>query len=205
MSYALDHLAIACTDLDAAREWLEFALGAPMQPRGVHAAMGTHNHLISLGPDFYLELIAVDPDAPKPAHARWFDLDNFEGMAKPASWIVRCPDMGAALDHCPQGTGLSMVLDRGAYHWAITVPADGKLPYDGLFPAMIEWASAPPAPALPDHQLRLKSIFLSHPRAEALKAALAPFGDLGVPIHVARGANPSLGFEIDTPRGRRAF
>ncbi|MFT6451614.1 MAG: catechol 2,3-dioxygenase-like lactoylglutathione lyase family enzyme [Halocynthiibacter sp.] len=205
MSFTLDHIAIACTDLAPAREWLEHVLGAPMQPRGEHSAMGTHNHLISLGPDLYLELIAVDPEAVAPDQPRWFDLDNFAGMARLSNWIARVDDLDAALEMAPRGAGAPMALSRGDYRWRMAVPADGKLPFDGGFPALIEWQSALPAPDLPDHGLRLETLYISHPRAEALQAALQKMGDPGIDIHIARGANPALGCEISTPSGMRVF
>ena len=54
----LDHVVIAVTDLDrAAAEWT--AQGFTLSPRGVHSAhMGTINHTIMLGPD-YFELLGV--------------------------------------------------------------------------------------------------------------------------------------------------
>ena len=36
---------------------------SPLESGGRHPHMGTHNRLLSLGPDLYLEVIAVDPDA----------------------------------------------------------------------------------------------------------------------------------------------
>ncbi len=45
-------------------------LGIAPGPGGVHPFMGTHNRLLRLGPRLYLELIAIDPDAPAPAQPR---------------------------------------------------------------------------------------------------------------------------------------
>lgn len=61
---AVDHLVVAAAGLDAGTAWLEAHLGVPLAPGGRHAAMGTHNRLLRLGPRLYLELIAIDPDAP---------------------------------------------------------------------------------------------------------------------------------------------
>lgn len=205
MNFTLDHLAIACTDLAPAREWLEHVLGFEMQPCGRHGTMATHNHLISLGPDMYLELIAIDPEAVAPNQPRWFDLDNFAGMARLSNWIARVDDFDGALQVAPRGAGEAMNLCRGDYNWRMAVPADGKLPFDGGFPALIEWQSAPPAPDLPDHGLRLEALYITHPRADALREALQKMGDPGIELHIARGADPALGCEISTPSGLRVF
>ena len=77
----LDHLAVAGESLKAASDLAAQVLGVPLQPGGAHAVFGTHNHLLGLGDALYLEAIAVDPDAPAPAYARWFDLDRFNGPA----------------------------------------------------------------------------------------------------------------------------
>jgi hypothetical protein len=37
--------------------------------------MGTHNRLLKLGAGRFLEVIAIDPEAPAPGRRRWFDLD----------------------------------------------------------------------------------------------------------------------------------
>ena len=72
----LDHLAIACRDLWAGCDWAQAALGVPFGPGGRHARFGTHNRLLGLGPDLYLEVIAPDPDAAPFEGPRWFGLDT---------------------------------------------------------------------------------------------------------------------------------
>jgi hypothetical protein len=42
--------------------WVEDRLGVSLEAGGRHSAFATHNRLLSLGPDCYLEVIAVDPD-----------------------------------------------------------------------------------------------------------------------------------------------
>ena len=43
---------------------------------------GTHNRVMAISsegiPDCYLEVIAIDPEAPEPGRPRWFGLDNPE-------------------------------------------------------------------------------------------------------------------------------
>ena len=101
MEIELDHLVIAARDLAEGAAWLESRLGVPMSGGGKHAAMGTHNRLLSLGPRCYIEVIAIDPEAPAPGRARWFDLDSpamRERLAAgPAlvTWAVRSDDIEA--------------------------------------------------------------------------------------------------------------
>lgn len=195
----LDHVAVACMALPEGVALTESALGVPLAPGGEHAAMGTHNRLLSLGDAEYLEVIAINPAAPHPGRPRWFDLDRFTGPPQLASWVCACDDMAAALAACPAGSGEPMDLARGDLRWQMAVPQDGRLPFDGVFPALIRWPGAHPAPRLPDHGLRLTALRLSHPQAGALRAALAAV--IGDPrIGVTEGP-PGLSATLTTPHG----
>lgn len=169
----LDHLAVSAGSLAEGVAWVEAALGVPMAAGGVHPLMGTHNRLLSLG-DLYLEVIAVDPDAPAPAWPRWFDLDRFAGPPRLTNWVARCDDLEAELSVSPAGAGKPVALARGAYRWQMAVPDDGRLPFDGGFPALIEWqGAAHPSQALPDQGIRLVSLEIWHPLATELQHALS--------------------------------
>ncbi|WP_103258134.1 VOC family protein [Tabrizicola aquatica] len=193
----LDHLAISAERLADGVAVIERLLGVPMAGGGQHPAMGTHNRLLSLG-DLYLEVIAVDPDATPPGRPRWFDLDRFSGPPRLTTWIVATDDIDTALTAGPPGWGAPMQLARGDYRWQMAVPGDGRLPFDGTCPALIRWQGAlHPAPALPDHGLRLHRLTVSHPQAPALQAALA----LDDPRVTFTPGPPDLRAVIDTPKG----
>lgn len=193
----LDHLAVSARSLDEGVAAIEAALGVTMAGGGQHPAMGTHNRLLSLG-DLYLEVIAVDPAAPAPGRPRWFDLDRFTGPPRLTTWIAATEDMEAALAAGPPGWGAPMALARGDYRWQMAVPEDGRLPFDGTCPALIQWhGSLHPAAALPDRGLRLNRLTVTHPEAAALRARLR----LEDPrLHFAAGP-PGLAAVIDTPGG----
>ncbi len=168
----LDHLAVAAESLDGGVAMVETALGVPMAKGGAHPHMGTHNRLLSLG-DLYLEVIATDPAATAPGHPRWFDLDRFSGPPRLTNWIAQCDDLDAELAISPQDAGSAVALSRGEYRWQMAVPDNGLLPFDGAFPALIQWqGAAHPAQALPDHGVRLSLLEISHPQATALRTAL---------------------------------
>lgn len=173
MADRFDHLVVTASTLEAAADHVAEALGHAPVAGGRHAAMGTHNRLLSLGPQDYVEALAIDPAAPAPGHARWFGLDQRSGPPRLAAWALRVADLDAALTEAPEGMGAPMALERGPYRWRITVPEDGRQPFDGLFPALIEWHGETPAPALPDLGARLVTLTLTHPRAGALGWALS--------------------------------
>lgn len=178
-----DHIALACENLDTGAVELEKLLGFPLSPRGQHPHFGTHNRLISLGGAEYLELIAIDPDAPDPGRPRWFDLDRFSGAMRLTNWILALPDVG---EDRFAGFGAVLPLARGDYRWRMRVPDNGVLPNDGLAPALISWDSAHPALQLPDHGLRLKHLTVSHPNADGLRGQLDGLADPR--IELAAGA-----------------
>ena len=197
----LDHIAISAERLAPAVPVVEAELGQSLLPGGEHAAMGTHNRLLSLGPDEYFELIAIDPDAPGPDQPRWFDLDNFSGPPRATTWICRCPDIEAAVAAAPEGIGVPWSLERNDLRWKMAVPKDGKLPFDCLFPALIEWTGPiHPAPRLHDSGVRLSALRLISPQAGALRDALAKMID-DPRVQVLPGDTPRVEAILSTAKG----
>jgi hypothetical protein len=198
MSAVFDHLAVSAETLAAGGAHVEALLGVALEPGGAHPAFGTHNRLLSLGPRAYLEVIAVDPDAPPPDRPRWFDLDRFSGPPRLTNWIVRVDDLAAA-QAAGAAPGAILDLERGRYRWRMAVPEDGVLPHDNLHPAVIEWRGPHPAEALPDRGCRLARLILRHPEPERL-AGLPGADDGRVRIEAGPAGLSAL---IDTPRGAR--
>lgn len=197
---ALDHIVINTQHLAAGTAQLEAALGVALQPGGQHAAMGTHNTLLSLGPDDYLEVIAIDPEGTAPDQPRWYDLDRFRGAPRLCHWAVRVPDLDAALSAAPPGLGTPWALRRGDLAWRMAVPADGTLPFAGLMPALLSWDSPHPAPKLVDRDVRLERLSLHSPDAAALRSAISRLLD-DPRITVLDAAEPALVAHLTTPSG----
>ncbi|MBT0956023.1 VOC family protein [Alphaproteobacteria bacterium KMM 3653] len=192
-----DHLAVAGESLEEAAAYVEEALGLPLSAGGEHGHFGTHNRLMSLGPEEYLEAIAIDPAAGALPYARWFDLDRFTGPARLSNWICRVDDI-AAIE--PEA-GAPVPLSRGAYHWTMAVPQDGVLPYDNCHPALMQWQGPHPAPKLPDVGARLERLVVSHPEAQMLAKSL-PLYERRVVFEAGPAA---LRAEIRTPHGLRVL
>ena len=201
---AFDHIALSSRDLAEGVAAVEAALGLRLSGGGEHPLMATHNRLLGLG-DLYLEVIAPNPAAPRPTWPRWFDLDDFSGQTRLTNWVAGSKNLKADLALCPNGTGVPMSLQRGDYRWQMAVPADGKLPFDGAFPALIEWQGTQhPTQALPDSGARLTRLEIAHPRAEALQSALCPlFHDPRVVI--VQGPAKAMHASFTTPHGVRVL
>ena len=196
----LDHLVIAAETLEDGVAHVEATLGVPMAGGGKHEHMGTHNRLLALG-EAYLEVIAIDPDAPAPGRARMFALDEFRGPPRLTNWVVRTPDLRGALALAPAGAGQVMALSRGDFRWTMSVPEDGHLPFAGGFPGLIQWeGDLHPTDRLPEAQCRLEVFQVVHPEAETLREALDQFeGGLGA--CVAQATLPGFRAAISTPAG----
>ncbi|WCR09494.1 VOC family protein [Paracoccus stylophorae] len=183
-----DHLAIAARTLAEGAAWLQDRLGVALQPGGKHPSMGTHNMLVSLGPREYLELIAIDPDAPAPGRPRWFGLDDFDGPPRIAGWVIRQTPLTA-----PPGTRIAQA-SRGDLRWRITVPDAGQMAGAGAVPMRIDWGDgAHPCDSLPDQGLRLTGLTLRAPVPLSL-----PLDD----ARIAVATGPArLAARIATPTG----
>lgn len=195
-----DHIAIACSQLDQGVSWVETALGVEMETGGKHAYFGTHNALLGLGPDAYLEVIAIDPDSPYTG-SRWFDLNAFSGSPRLVAWICSVPDMDQALATYPFA-GPAHDLQRGDLTWRFACPDTGGLLMGGAFPYLIEWGQGVPHPSsrLRDQGLRLDRLDITHPDADQLP--VQPEG--GVEVRYHAGADISLQAHIRLAEGRLA-
>ncbi|NSY38552.1 VOC family protein [Leisingera sp. ANG59] len=199
----LDHLAVAGATLEEAVAHTEDALGIALGPGGAHARYGTRNRLTGLEDGLYLEAIAIDPEAIPQEQPRWFNLDRFEGPARLSNWILRSEDLEAEKPLLPPHAQRHVQMQRGDLRWLMTVPADGLLPYDNLFPAVLQWQAEPPAGKLPQSGCRLTRLVLSHPEASDLQTALDRI--LKDPrLKVEQGA-PAMMAEFDTPHGPRVL
>ncbi|SLN31079.1 hypothetical protein ROJ8625_01406 [Roseivivax jejudonensis] len=200
----LDHLVVAAETLEEATAHAEAALGQPLVPGGKHVRFGTHNCVAGLADDLYLEAIAIDPAVPPPPMPRWFGLDRFRGPARLSTWVVRVEDLDAALAVLPMA-GEAVDMARGALRWRMAVPEDGALPFDGLFPALIEWRSPVPAgTALASTGRRVTRLQIAHPEAEALAALLGPHLDVPQAVFETDDV-PSLRATLEAPDHRRVL
>lgn len=207
MATAIDHIVIAAPSLAAGTKMLHEALGICPQPGGEHERMGTHNALLRLGAQLYLEVIAVNPATAKPPRPRWFRLDELAADSAPylTTWVARCDDIHVAYAACGGIHGEIETMSRDDLNWLISIPADGGMPFDGVAPSLIEWKSPHhPANRLEDRGCSLTGLKGFHPDAARLNDLLRTLG-LGSEIYVEQDQRAHLVAEIQTPNGLRTI
>lgn len=209
----LDHLVVAAATLDDGIAHVEKALGVTVPFGGKHPHMGTHNALMQLGPTCFLEIIAIDPEAPAPSRPRWFGLDDpaiqaaLEKSPRLHTWVCRTDDVAGAGAASPIPTGPIEEGRRGELVWQITIPRDGAMPEGGLLPTLIQWPEhlgpGGPAPRMADLGCGLERLTISHPDPARLETALAAIGAAGLAdIQLAgEGGKACLTAQITSPQG----
>lgn len=203
---AFDHLVVTARTLEEGTTYVEAVLGTKLFEGGKHVKMGTHNRLLSLGHDAYLEVIAIDPNAPKPAHRRWFNLDAFTGAPRLMNWACNTDDIEAALDAAPSGSGTPMPLKRGDLMWQMAVPEFGRLPFDDAMPALLQWHSdTRPPQMLDDIGFRMSRLDVFHPQANDLLAAFPALNKVNGLVSVLPGPEKRLVATFATPAGERVL
>jgi hypothetical protein len=208
----LDHLAIVAPSLREGVEHVRACLDLDIPYGGAHREMGTHNHLLRLGDESYLEVIAIDPDAGPPIARRWFGLDDtaavradWDAGRRLRAWVASTDDLDVVLARHGELLGREIRATRGDRSWLFALREDGALPAGGAAPCVIDWGErGSPAPGIPDLGARLKEFTIEHPDPTGLAAL---YQNLGVanPPRIERGASLRFRAEIQMPRGEKAL
>ena len=210
MACAIDHLVVTAPTLKTGAEYIKDLLAVELDPGGEHERMGTHNRLLKLGAALYLEVIAINPAAPKPARPRWFDLDAISDHDSPRllTWVLRTDDIDASLTQAGVPLGAVERMTRGALSWRITLPLDGSVPLNGVMPSLIQWdAQQHPASRLHDRGCRLLALEGRHIDADPIRRALFAL-DVDGPVTIIEATaneRPRLTATIATPAGPRTL
>lgn len=206
-AFTIDHLVVTAPDLALGTKYVQDALGVDLQPGGEHVRLGTHNRLLRLGESMYLEVIAVNPQAPAPQRARWFALDQVaaDGPAKLATWVMQCDDIQAAVQRSSLDSGPVEPMSRGELQWQITIPKDGKHQLEGALPSLIEWQGEGPVGGMVDAGCTLKCLEIYSTHSSQLDSFLSQLSFQG-PVMVHQLSEGQLGYlvaQIETPDGPR--
>lgn len=168
---------------------------------GKHPSSFTHNALVSLGGDAYLEIIAPRPDAENVP-------EEFKHFIKLMAWTwaVGTDDLestkkklqSAGFECLPSQPGSRAKPDGTLLSWA-TMAINNQ----PNFPFFIEWGRAVVHPSKTSTTgCFLKKISIQHPQPEALQKFVRV---LGTQVMVVRGDVHKISVTINTPNGEVNF
>jgi hypothetical protein len=206
----LDHIVIAADSLQQGVDYLQRSLGVEIPPGGKHQSMATHNHVMQLGNDAYIEVIAIDPDGETPRHPRWFGLDTPQMRAaireqpRLITWVINTPDLQSLAKQAGFDIGTPTKLSRDNLSWEFALPDDGRLLGAGMLPYCIQWHSSPhPSQGMADTGCLLQELTIHHSRPHWLNDRLDAI-EVGHLVHVEPlpdNETAYLSATIDTPNG----
>ena len=208
----LDHIVVAAKTLDAGRTWAYQVLGVDPVGGGKHDGLATHNALLKLNGNVYLEIIAIDPDAGAPNFPRWFGLDTAEvqGLVKHGprlvAWVARASGAGDAIEQLAASPNYSAKIvrpaSRGEFRWRFAFTPDGERIDGGVAPHLIQWdSSAHPCQRLPESGVSLIALALGAPEPESTTALLQSLAFSDELVQVAQSVSPQLVAMFNTPIG----
>lgn len=210
MQSKLDHIVIGASRIAEGVRYVKDMLGVDIPYGGEHTKMGTHNHLMRLGDETFLEVIAINEKIPSPGRPRWYGLDDpyirrcIESQPSLLTWVVNTRDINRLIKRAGFSIGPSESISRGNLSWYFGLPEDGRLLAGGLLPYAIEWQSdMHPSEGMADLGCSLRSLEIHHPYPVWIQTALESMGALqlvkvnGLPVNEA----PYLSVRIGTPTG----
>lgn len=212
MKPKLDHIVIAADTLKQGVAYVRQCLGVTIPYGGEHKKMGTHNHVMQLGSELFLEVIAINPGADPPESPRWFGLDDpyvrRQIQERPVllSWVVNTGNMNQFLEQTSFSFGKAELLRRDTLSWYFALPDDGRLLAGGMLPYAIEWqVDVHPATKMAACGCHLEGLEIHHANPGWLGAVLRSINAENlVEIHpLPANTAPFLKAYIKTPGGVR--
>ena len=163
--HKLDHIVFGAITLEEGTELVENILQAKLSDIGYHKDMGTHNRVIRISEEVYLEVVSIDPQSRNLKNRKWFNLDNLNLQTK----LQKSPQIiGYVIEN--NDINLSKYYDpffeasRANYKWQFAMPTyknniiDSEIIKTGIIPSLISWKSEKPIHQMKKNQFELISL-----------------------------------------------
>lgn len=203
MILGIDHLVYGAPDLELGRQAIENLLGVRPVIGGQHLGRGTHNALLALGEDIYLEIIAPDPKQASVPGPLWMGVDKIK-KPKLIAWAARSNDLIGLTSLAWENdislgsisTGSRNLPNGQVLSWQLTEPNSDTT--DLLVPFFINWGRSPhPAASLPSGG-NLISLKAGHPEPDRVHDVMK---HLGFDLPIQQRETECLMAEIQTSKG----
>lgn len=200
----IDHLVYAVPNLEKGIAKLEKKLGVQAIVGGKHLTKGTHNALINLGNQSYLEVIAVDPDNQIIKEPRWMGVDTDLVGGKLTRWALKSSEIAEQVEFLYQINPNLAKVEQGSrkkedgtmLKWQLSLPL--AHPQVEITPFLIDWAdSIHPCSSL-TQACSLIKLEATHPTPQDYRNLLSA---LNFPLSIEKSDEVSLIATIETPNG----
>ena len=163
--FKIDHIVFAASSLEKGTSFIENYLQTKLSDIGHHEFMGTHNRVLKIGKNTYLEVIAIDPKAASPRYIRWFGLDDFKLQEKLKQkpqligYVIETYNKNIFKHYLP-----FFKAQRGDYKWNFAIPKSlnnelySGIVDSGMMPSIINWDSQSPIHKMKDSRFELESL-----------------------------------------------
>lgn len=199
----LDHLVWLAGDLEQACAQFEAASGVTPEYGGSHPS-GTHNALVSLGEQVYLEIAAPVPGAE--AGHPWVDAARRRPEPHLFSYCMRCavplPRMATAtreagFDAYGPSLGSRTTPDGDTLEWQLFIPIVAGA--GNVIPFLIDWRDTPHPSHSTSSAATLTSFEAEHPDPEKVRDAM---NLLAPGVHLKQSQqSPDIVAQLATPNG----
>ena len=170
----IDHIVYCVHDLAAAVEQFSTEYGITPVIGGQHLHQGTHNALINLGGECYLEILAIDVSNKEVTSDRWMGIDDLS-QPKITRWSLRSNNLSKdikAIEKVKPELGSISVGQRRTpagrlLKWNMSLPLSS--PEVELLPFLLDWSESDihPTHGL-EQNCELIGMELQHPTPERL-------------------------------------
>ncbi len=160
--HKLDHVVLGATTLEEGTDFVENILQTKLSDIGYHKDMGTHNRVIKISNQVYLEVVAIDPKINDLKNRKWFNLDNSNLQLK----LKKSPQIiGYVIEN--NNKILFKYYDpffeasRANYRWQFAMPSynnnnlDIEIVETGIIPSIITWEKDKPIYQMEKNQFEL--------------------------------------------------
>jgi hypothetical protein len=202
----LDHIVIGALTLEQGVNYVKRSLGSEPYGSGRHEGQGTHNKVMRLGDEVYLEVIAPDPTSDvKP---QWFSLGDekmLESLSKNPrliAYVAQTNELEKLLKET-QYPLEAKPARRDSLRWQFGFSNEGELLDDGLLPYVLQWETPHPAWAMKDSGCSLVRLQGFHPEPAHIQQTLQSLGFSDITVQY--GDVPHLKAVIRTLDGLRVL
>jgi hypothetical protein len=188
----LDHIVIGAQTLEQGVNYVTQRLGSEPYGGGRHLQQGTHNKVLRLGDEVYLEVIAPDPASE--ITPPWFGLAHktmLESLAdspRLIGYVAQTDELENLLKQTKYPLS-AKPAQRGELRWHFGFSKDGNVLADGLLPYLIQWESDHPARAMSESGCSFVRLQGFHPEPASIQQTLQELGFADITVQYGDTAN----------------